>query len=47
MATKPDMLTADDVLDMPFSEGLIGYELMDGKPVPVTSASRIHGRLMA
>ena len=47
MATKPDMLTADDVLDMPVPEGLIGYELVDGKPVPVTPASRIHGRLTA
>ncbi|MGH7574233.1 MAG: Uma2 family endonuclease [Longimicrobiales bacterium] len=39
--------TADDVLDLPLPNGVIGYEFVDGQPVPVMSASRIHSRLMA
>jgi Uma2 family endonuclease len=39
------MLTADDVLDLPVPEGLLGYEFVDGEPVPVTPASPIHGNV--
>lgn len=38
--------TADDVLDLPLPNGVIGYEFVDGQPVPVMPASRIHSRLI-
>ena len=46
MAARPDTLTADDVLEIPVPDGLIGYELVDGRAVPVTPASLVHGRLI-
>lgn len=46
MSSKPDLLTADDVLDLPVPAGLSGYELVDGRLVPVTPASPIHGSLI-
>jgi Uma2 family endonuclease len=46
MATNPAMLTADDVLDLPPPDGAIGWELVDGRPVPVMPASPIHGELI-
>lgn len=46
MATRQTALTADDVLDLPVPAGLIGYEFVDGHPVPVTPASLIHGQLI-
>ena len=45
MATNPHVLTADDVLDMPVPEGLLGYELVNGRPVPVTPSSLVHGEI--
>jgi Uma2 family endonuclease len=45
MATHPP-LTADDVLDLPLPDDLIGYELVDGQPVPVTPASPTHGGMV-
>ena len=45
MATHPRPLTADDVLDLPVPEGLLGYEFVDGELVPVTPASPIHGNI--
>jgi Uma2 family endonuclease len=45
MAPKHDILSADDVLDLPVPDGLIGYELADGQLLPVTPASGIHGQL--
>jgi Uma2 family endonuclease len=47
MATDPRILTADDVLDLPVPDDAIGYEFVDGRPVPVMPASPIHGRLTA
>lgn len=38
--------TADDILGLPLPNGVSGYELVDGQPVPVMPASRIHGRLI-
>lgn len=46
MSPGPDVLTADDVLTLPLPKGVEGYELVDGRPVPVTAASRIHARLI-
>ena len=46
MASSPRALTVDDVLDLPLPNGISGYEFVDGKPVPVTPASRTHGRLI-
>jgi Uma2 family endonuclease len=46
LATKPRVLTADDVLDLPDPEGGIGWEYVDGQPVPVMPASPIHGKLI-
>ena len=46
MAPDPKVLSADDVLDMPLPDGVEGYELVDGQPVPVTAASFEHGRLI-
>ena len=45
MPTDPRSLTADDVLDLPVPDDAIGYELVDGKPVPVMPASPTHGSL--
>jgi Uma2 family endonuclease len=47
MATNPKPITADDVLDLELPEGAIGYEFVDGRPVPVMPASPIHGELIA
>jgi Uma2 family endonuclease len=47
VAPSPKALIADDVLDLPDPEGGIGWEFVDGLPVPVMSASLLHGRLMA
>lgn len=46
MATNPNPLTADDVLDLPLPKGVGGFEFVDRRPVPVTPASPIHGRLI-
>jgi len=46
MAAHPNALSADDVLDLPLTDDLIGYELVDGKPVPVTPASPTHGGMV-
>lgn len=46
MATNRNVLTADDVLDLPLPDGAIGYEFVDGRPVPVMPASPIHGELI-
>lgn len=46
MATHPSRLAADEVLDLPLPEGVIGYEFVDGRPVPVTPASPLHGHLI-
>ncbi|HSJ07073.1 MAG TPA: Uma2 family endonuclease, partial [Longimicrobiales bacterium] len=46
MVTNPAMLTADDVLDLPPTDGAIGWEFVDGWPVPVMPASPIHGELI-
>ena len=46
MATHPRVLTADDVLDLPVPNGLLGFEFVDGRPVPVTPASLTHGALI-
>jgi len=35
------------VLDLPLPDGVQGYELVDGQPVPVMPASLIHGELIA
>src|SRR5688572_2266079 len=41
--TYPGVLTADDVLDLPVPDGATGFEFVNGEPVPVMSASPIHG----
>jgi Uma2 family endonuclease len=46
VATNPRAPTADDVLDLPVPDGAIGYELVDGQPVPVMPASLVHARLI-
>jgi Uma2 family endonuclease len=46
MATHPDQLTVDDVLDLPPLAGAIGWEFVDGRPVPVMPASPMHGELI-
>lgn len=46
MATNPTPLTADDVLGLPVPDGAIGYEFVDGRPVPVMPASPVHGELI-
>lgn len=46
MATNPDTPTADDVLDLPPPESAIGWEFVDGRPVPVMPASPMHGELI-
>jgi Uma2 family endonuclease len=47
MPTEPRSLTADDVLDLTVPDDAIGYELVDGKAVPVMTASVTHGGLVA
>jgi len=46
MATHPRVLSADDVFDLPVPGHLIGWEFVDGRPVPVSPASAIHGELI-
>ena len=46
MATNPNAITVDDVLDLPLPNGVSGYEFVDGRPVPVMVASPIHGELI-
>ncbi len=46
MATNPTAFSADDALDLPLPNGVTGYEFVDGQPVPVMPASRMHGRLI-
>ncbi len=46
MTTNPNALTADDVLHLRVPDDAIGYEFVDGRPVPVMPASAIHGRLI-
>ncbi len=46
MATHSTPLEPEDLLDWPLPEGVSGYELVDGKPVPVTPASWQHGGLI-
>jgi Uma2 family endonuclease len=46
MATNTNILSADDVLDLSVPEGVSGYELVDGRPVPVMPASPLHGELI-
>jgi Uma2 family endonuclease len=45
MAARPEILTADDVLELDVPDGLSGYEFVDGEPVPVTPASPMHSSL--
>ena len=47
MATKPRALSADDILEMPVPDGLLGYELVDGQLVPVIPPSLRHAELVA
>lgn len=46
MATHRTPLAPDDLLDLPVPDHLSGYELVDGKLVPVTPASPRHGDLI-
>ncbi len=46
MATQPRQIEPDDILEMDIPAHLSGYELVDGKLVPVRPASPIHGWLM-
>ena len=46
MATDPQPLTADDVLDLEPPDGAIGWEFVNGRPVPVMPASPIHAQLI-
>lgn len=46
MARQPQLLSADDVLDLPLPDGIEGYEFIDGEPVPVMAASPVHGELI-
>jgi Uma2 family endonuclease len=47
MVSDPRSLTADDVLDLAVPDDAIGYEFVDGRPVPVMPASFTHGHLAA
>ena len=47
MATYHTPLEPEDVLDLPLPDGVSGYELVDGRPEPVTPASWQHGELIA
>jgi len=45
MASNPHHIrVAEDVLRLPLPNGVSGYELVDGKPIPVTPVSPTHGR---
>jgi Uma2 family endonuclease len=46
MATHRTPIEPDDLLDIPVPDELSGYELVDGKLVPVTPASPLHGELI-
>lgn len=46
MATHPRPLVPEDVLALPLPAGVIGYELVDGVPVPVSPASLLHARVL-
>ncbi|MBI4545978.1 MAG: Uma2 family endonuclease [Gemmatimonadetes bacterium] len=46
MATHPRRPTADDMLELPTPDGVIGFEFVDGRPVPVMPASPLHGNLI-
>lgn len=46
-ASAPAPLLPEDVLDLPLPDGVIGYELVNGQPVPVMPASLSHARMMA
>lgn len=46
MVTNTRKLIGDDVLVLPVPNGVGGYELVDGSPVPVTPASPLHGELI-
>ena len=45
MTTHPGPLVPEDVLALPLPAGVIGYELVDGVPVPVSPASLRHARV--
>jgi Uma2 family endonuclease len=47
VATHPHALTADDLLELPVPEGILGYELVDGRLVPVMPPSLLHAELVA
>jgi len=47
VATDPHTITADDLLDVPVPDGLSGYELVDGRLVPVMPPSLRHAELVA
>lgn len=47
MATDFQPLTADDVLALPVPDHLLGYEFVDGRLVPVTPSSPLHGSVTA
>jgi hypothetical protein len=45
MATPPRALTADEVFALPAPDDSLGFECVDGRPVPVMAATPIHGKL--
>src|SRR5262245_17085749 len=46
MATNPmPNYSPDDMLDLPLPAGVIGFELVDGRPVEVTPVGPDHGSL--
>jgi Uma2 family endonuclease len=47
MATRRTSIEPDDLLNLAIPDGLSGFELVDGQPVPVTPASRVHGKLIS
>jgi Uma2 family endonuclease len=46
VATDRPPLVPEDVLELALPDGVIGYELVDGVPVPVSPASLRDGRIM-
>ncbi|MBI4545875.1 MAG: Uma2 family endonuclease [Gemmatimonadetes bacterium] len=46
MATRPNVLSADDLLHLPAQEGSIGWEFVNGRPVAVMPAKPLHGKLI-
>lgn len=46
-ASAPTPLLPEDVLDLPLPDGVSGFELVNGAPVPVMPASLSHARMMA